>query len=136
MSKTAIKKNKRIKRITWNTLPERIKKVREKILSAGNTIGSVKFEKRTDETIRLMSYRLHVRHPLFAPTPKHTRKNKYQNIDNLQITVLDVNKYIRDDSGKIIGRGAYRTIPLENVSKISVKGIVYQVDTIKRMHLK
>jgi hypothetical protein len=76
--------------ITWNTLPERINKVRDKILSAGNTIGSVTFEKRTDETTRRMSFRLHAKHPSFAPAPSSNNttreKNREKNIKNLQLT--------------------------------------------------
>lgn len=41
---------------------------------------------------------------------------------NDQITVLDANKVVRDDQGNIIGRGAWRTIPLENVVRIKAKG--------------
>ncbi len=46
-----------------------------------------------------------------------------------QMTVFDANKVIRGDDGAILGRGAYRCIPLENVERISNKGIIY---TIKR----
>ena len=128
---------KRVRRITWNTLPERVKKVREKILNAGNTIGSVEFIKRTDDTKRLMSFRLHVVNPSFASSPVSgsKKRDKYYNIENMQLTVLDVNKNIRDASGTIIGRGAYRTIPLENVLKISVRGVVYEVDYRKRREI-
>jgi hypothetical protein len=38
---------------------------------------------------------------------------------NNQITVFDVNGTVRDNSGNIIGRGKWRTIPLESVIRIS-----------------
>jgi len=127
-----MKKKIKQRRITWNTLPERIKKVRGKIESAGNTIGAVCFEKRTDETQRCMSFRLHVKNPSFAAPPSQDLNRRDIDRENLQMTVLDVDKVIRNTKGKIIGRGAYRTIPLENVHRVSVKGVVYSVDKVKR----
>ena len=114
--------------IQCKSLPARIKKVREVILSAGNTIGSVHFVKRSDHSIRKMSYRLHVKNPTIAPKPSSERNSKGIDRDNLQMTVLDANKVVRDKDGVIIGRGAYRTIPLENVKRISVKGTIYTVE--------
>jgi hypothetical protein len=114
--------------IKCKTLPARIKKVREVILSAGNTIGSVSFVKRSDNELRKMSFRLHVSNPSVAPKPSTDKKNKWKDKDNLQLTVLDANKVIRDKEGVIIGRGAYRTIPLENVERIAVRGKVYKVE--------
>ena len=135
------KRKKKIERdITWNTLPERINKVREKILSAGNTIGAVVFEKRTDETLRRMSFRLHARKSLcHASRTKKTKKTistREKDLKNLQLTVLDVNKTIRDSEGNKIRKSLYRVIPLELVQKISVRGITYTVQSDKRRNLK
>jgi len=113
---------KKEKVIKCKTLPARIKRVREVIASAGNTMGSVHFIKRSDHKLRKMSYRLHVKNPSAAPTPSGRKKNRNTDRDNLQMTVLDSNKVIRDTKGVITGRGAYRTIPLENVNRISVRG--------------
>lgn len=44
---------------------------------------------------------------------------------NDQMTVLDANKVVKDSGGNIIGRGAWRTIPLESVTQITVKGVKY-----------
>jgi len=44
------------------------------------------------------------------------------------MTVFDVNKVVRDDSGTIIGRGAWRTIPLERVERICNKGVLYIIN--------
>jgi hypothetical protein len=113
------------------SLPSRIKKVKEIILSAGNTIGAVTFKKRTNGAMRKMSYRLHVRKPTHAPMPKGDNYQKRREIDrdNLQLTVFDVNKVKRDKGGSIIGRGAYVTIPLENVERICARGVEYIINT-------
>lgn len=44
---------------------------------------------------------------------------------NEQMTVLDANKVVRDDKGEVVGRGAWRTIPLESVVQITAKGTKY-----------
>ena len=129
--------------------------VKSQILNAGTTIGSVHFYKRTDNSLRKMCYRLHVTSPSVASRPKFAkldtktnlpvstvstdaagktivqfnRKTDRREIDkaNNQITVLDANKVVRDESGKVIGRGAWRMIPLEKVVRISNKGTVYTI---------
>ena len=79
-----------------------------------------------------MSYRLHVKNPSTAKAPKSQKEKNCKNnlrkdIDNAnsQMTVLDANKVVKDIDGKIIGRGAYRCIPLENVVRISNNGCLY-----------
>jgi len=109
--------------------------IKSKIEQAGNLIGSVHFHKREDNSLRKMSYRLHVRKPSTAKAPKVKDNTTVsiamsrKNIDkkNNQMTVLDANKVVRDSEGKIIGRGAYRTIPLDNVVRICNNGIVYNI---------
>lgn len=46
-------------------------------------------------------------------------------IANDQMTVLDVNKVVKSADGEVIGRGAWRTIPLESVVQITTKGTRY-----------
>jgi hypothetical protein len=46
---------------------------------------------------------------------------------NDQMTVLDANKVVKDKSGVAIGRGAWRTIPLETVLQVTVKGVKYVI---------
>jgi len=104
--------------------------VKERIEEAGNQMGSVHFIKRTNGELRKMSYRLHVKNPSFANKPKG-KKRKYRkevNKRNRQITVFDNNKVIRDQEGKIVGRGAWRTVPLENVVRIKNKGVEYKIE--------
>lgn len=118
--------------------------VKQQIMKAGTTIGSVQFLKRTDNSLRKMCYRLHVHKPSIAKTPKGIIKDipaiiskdsdgntllRFNRVNrrlvdkaNDQMTVLDANKVIRDESGKIVGRGAWRTIPLDRVVRIVNKG--------------
>jgi hypothetical protein len=119
--------------VQTKTLPARIKKVRKLIESAGHTIGSVHFRKRSDGSKRKMCYRLHAQSPTYAASPqgKSVKSRKSHDADNLQMTVLDVNKVLRARSGRrkgqIAGRGAWRTIPLETVERIKVKGTIYKI---------
>ena len=45
---------------------------------------------------------------------------------NNQMTVFDVNKVVYED-GVSIGRGAWRTVPLEKVERICSQGTVYEI---------
>lgn len=123
--------------------------VQQTIENAGTTIGSVHFTKRTNGEYRKMSYRLHVTKPSSASIPKGlaNRVKDYSNpstsvkdgittlkwskkdIDkaHTQLTVLDANKVVKDEQGNIVGRGAWRTIPLENVVRIVNKGTEYVI---------
>jgi len=118
--------------IEFENSPERIKQL---ILSAGSQIGSVHFIKRSTGELRKMAYRLHVTKPSFAAKPSGkgdnasigTSARKDRDKDKDQITVLDVNKTIKDKEGKVVGRGAWRMIPLENVVQVTVKGTRYVI---------
>lgn len=108
------------------------------LLEAGNNIGSVHFIKRSDGKLRKMTYRLHCVHPSVASIPgsgknkdkkgKKILDRKVVNLKNDQLTVLDTNKVVRNSSGEIIGRGSWRTIPLEGVVRVAHKGIIYLID--------
>jgi len=143
---------KKIKEVVaWNPPVEW---VREVIQDAGTTIGSVHFNKRSDGELRKMCYRLHVKRPSVAIAPKgltqicsccgkaagkcsigpytyevkkSKRSKRKVDLANDQITVLDANKVVRDKEGKVIGRGAWRTVPLEKVVRISNKGTTYTI---------
>ena len=124
--------------VEFNKTPDRI---RQLIESAGTTIGSVHFIKRSDSSLRKMCYRLHVTKPSVAAVPKGLADNadpsiasvqalqdrKVQDMANNQITVLDANKVVRDETGKKIGRGAWRTIPLDSVVQVTAKGTTYVI---------
>ena len=103
--------------------PENLRKVIE---SAGNQIGSVHFIKRSTGELRKMSYRLHVTNPRYAKKPMG--KKVIDDVANTQMTVFDTNKVIKDkETGEVIGRGAWRTIPLENVVRITAGGKTYLI---------
>ena len=76
-----------------------------------------------------MCYRLHASKPTYAtkPSGKRFRARKERDEGNLMMTVLDVNKVRRDKKGKIAGRGDWRTIPMENVERVCVKGEIYKI---------
>ena len=114
--------------IVTRTLPQRLKKVRTLIESAGNTIASVHFRKRENGELRKMAFRRHVKKPTIARTPSTntTSKTKDFDRDNLQMRVLDVNKVVKHRDGTV-GRGAWRMIPLEGVERVCVKGETYLI---------
>ena len=63
-----------------------------------------------------------------VPVKKMPKDRKVIDEDNNQMTVLDANKVVRDSEGKVLGRGAWRTIPLENVVRIKNKGTTYIIN--------
>jgi len=104
----------------------KVSKAKKILLSAGNTMGSVHFRKRSDNTLRKMCYRLHVRKPSYAPKPsKNSKKYKKDREHNL-ITVFDANKVRYNNKGNMCGRGEYRSIPLDTITRICVKGTIYR----------
>lgn len=112
------------------------KELKSIIHSVGNRIGSVHFIKRSDGTLRKMCFRIGVRTPTYATAPtklnKEDRERRKQ-IDNAndQITVFDVNKNngVVCENGKVVHkRGAWRTIPLNNIKRVKVNGIIYEVE--------
>ena len=103
------------------------KAIRDILESVGSRIGSVHFRKRSNGELRKMCFRLHVVSPSVASVPRAQMINKRQrDLENGQMTVFDVNKVVRRD-GEVIGRGAWRTIPLENVERICVNKKVYSI---------
>lgn len=118
-----------MKVITLKTEKARVRKVRELIMSAGHTIGSAHFTKRSDGSKRRMCFRLHAAKPTYAtkPSGKRFQSRKARDSDNQMITVLDVNKVRRDKNGKICGRGDWRTIPLETVTRTCIKGEICKI---------
>ena len=119
--------------IDIKSIPSRVKKVRKLLMSAGHQIGAVTFRKRTTGEKRKMAYRLHVSKPTYVKAPKGNKSQeiKARNEDKFQMIVFDVNKVLRNRLGRISGRGAYRTIPLENVERIRVNGVKYKIKVRK-----
>jgi len=100
--------------------------IRDLMRKAGTKIASVHFIKRSDNKLRKMCYRLGVTNPKHSTSPKGKSKRKEINLKNKQMTVYDVNKVIRNKDGETT-RGAYRTVPLENVKRVCVDGVTYQI---------
>ncbi|MDD5015784.1 MAG: hypothetical protein PHW73_11945 [Atribacterota bacterium] len=117
-----------MKEIVVKNESEKVKTVKKIILSAGNYLASVHFKKRSDGAKRRMSFRLHVRKPTYARAPgnKDQKRSKI-NRDNKQLTVFDVNKVRYNRRGLMCGRGDFRTIPLETVTRICVNGEIYKI---------
>jgi hypothetical protein len=114
--------------IKERTLPARLKKVRAAMESAGTRIGSVHFRKRSGGELRKMAYRLHVQNPSVANKPKgNSQSKRVTDAMNVQMTVFDVNKVVRNKDNEIVGRGAWRTVPLENVERVVANGVEYLV---------
>ncbi len=110
--------------------------IRELMQQAGNKIASVHFIRRSNNELRKMCYRLHVSQPTFANAPKGKKTANRKAIDNNnnQITVFDVNKVLRSNTGEILKdengkqkRGDWRTVPLENVTRVKIDGIAYTI---------
>jgi hypothetical protein len=97
--------------------------IRNWLLDAGNKIGSVWFFKKSTGELRKMSYRLHTRKPSVAKTPSNKSGNR-RAIDNKynNMTVLDCNSVVRDEKGNKIGRGSWKSIPLDNITRIKSNG--------------
>ena len=130
--------------------PEDVRNIME---FAGNQIGSVHFVKRSTGELRKMAYRLHVQAPTYAKAPKGSTvkfdgkfhrapdgkfasspekriaERKHVDSKNNQMTVFDVNKVTKSEESQT--RGAWRTVPLDSVSRIVVNGITYEIMSYK-----
>lgn len=115
--------------IKVSSVKARVKKVRSLVESAGNKLFAVTFMKRTDGAKRKMVCRRHVKRPVYAMSPngKQFKKNQAKDSDNWQVTVLDMNKVRYNSKGKMNGRGDWRTIPLEAVTRVKVNGEIYRI---------
>jgi hypothetical protein len=123
------KRSNKMQVVKCRNMKARLSKVKELILSTGNQIGNVHFVKRSDGKKRRMSYRVHVRKPSYAaePTGKKFKKTVDRDSDNFQVTVFDTNKVLYNKKGIMCGRGAWRAIPLETVTRVSVGGEIYRI---------
>ena len=135
-----------------NVTPEDVKGLIE---FAGHQIASVHFVKRSTGELRKMSYRLHVTNPTHAKSPKSVATKfdgkfhrapdgkftvapqkrisarKQVESQNAQMTVFDVNKVVEQDGQKV--RGAWRTVPLDQVVRIVAAGITYEIMSYKKV---
>jgi len=107
------------------SVKSRVRKVRSLIESAGNHIGVVHFRKRSDNTKRRISYRLHVAHPQYVKAP--TGKSIINPKDYDLITVFDTNTMRYNNKGRVCGRGGWKSIPLDKVIRVAVNGEIYKI---------
>jgi len=122
--------------VEYDPDPERIRQLMRK---AGSKFGVVHFIKKGNGELRKMSYRLGVRKPKHCTAPgdgskKASISRRDQDSTNKTMTVYDVNQVHRDKSGQVKVdengrklRGAYRTVPLENVIMVVVQGTRYKI---------
>jgi len=110
--------------IEFESSPERVRQIMN---SVGSRIGNVHFIKRSNGELRKMSYRLHVKNPKVGNAPKGKRDTRATNLSNNQMTVYSTNDVVKDKAGNVIGRGAYRTVPLEGVVRVVAGGRVYEI---------
>lgn len=116
-----------MKELVISNIKERVSKVRGLIKSAGHLFCSVHFRKREDGKRRKMCCRLHTLNPTYSKKPSSKVNRRQQDLDNNQMTVFDTNKVLYNKKGLMSGRGAFRTIPLENVERVKVGGEIYRI---------
>lgn len=115
-----------MKELAIQNTGKRVKKVRELIESAGNLFCSVHFRKREDGKMRRMCCRLHTMSPTYSKKPGGNTNRRKQDKKNDIMTVFDTNKVLYNRKGNMNGRGAFRSIPLENVERVKVGGEIYR----------
>lgn len=108
----------------FESSPDRIRQIME---SVGSKIGNVHFIKKSNGKLRKMSFRLHVRNPKHIASPSGNGNRRQQDVANNTMTVYSTNDVVKDSEGNIIGRGAYKRIPLDRVVRIVAGGKVYEI---------
>lgn len=118
-----------MKIVKVRSVRERVKIAKRLILSPGNRIGVVHFRKRSDGSKRKMSYRIHVFKPQYAKTPtgKGSKKQKKINQEKDLVTVFDTNCINYNRKGMMNGRGGFRSVPLDSITRIAVGGEIYKI---------
>jgi len=108
----------------FETSPAHIRQILE---SVGSKIGNVHFIKRSNGALRKMSYRLHVRNPKHGKAPSGNGNRRSDDIAKDTMTVYSTNDVVKDRDGNVTGRGAYKRIPLDGVTRIVACGKVYEI---------
>jgi hypothetical protein len=104
---------------------EKVRKVKGLIKSAGNQLFAVSFVKRSDGTKRNMVCRSHVRKTQYAGIPSGKRTYDPQKHDLAILFDMNTLKYSRKD--KLNGRGGWKSIPLDSITRIKVGGEIYKI---------
>lgn len=105
----------------------RVSKVRKLIDAAGNQLVAASFITRGDGTKRKMVFRRRVEKPTYAGIPRGKRPYNPKNYDLLN--VFDVNCLRYNRLGKLNGRGGWKSIPLDAITRIKTAGVVYRIIT-------
>ena len=114
-----------MEKVRISTVGRRVATVKKLMETAGTRIGAVSFIKRENGRLRRIAYRLHCV-PNYAPVPKGSKARKAQDRKNKLITVLDMNQPLYNRKGHIIGRGAWKSIPLDTVVRVKAGGTIYK----------
>ena len=115
-----------MEKVRVSTVRRKVATVRKLMNTAGTCIGSVSFIKRENGKLRRIAYRLHCVHPNYAPVPKGKGKRRAINKQHNLMTVLDMNQPLYNRKGHIIGRGAWKSIPLDAVIRVKAAGTIYR----------
>jgi hypothetical protein len=113
-----------MKTIVTRSTKQRVRVAKKLIESAGNQIFSVHFITRGDGAMRKMSCRNHVMKPQYAGVPSGKRQydpKKY----NLAV-VFDVNSLRYNRRDKLCGRGSWKSIPMDSITRIKTGGEIYR----------
>ena len=108
---------------------EKVRRVKKLMESVGENFGSVWFLRRKDGTLRKMAYKLHVTNPSWAPKPtgENFLYKKTQDAEKNLITVFDTNFVRKNNTGRMCGRGGYKSLGLDSVVRLKVGGVIYKI---------
>ena len=107
---------------------EKVRKVSALMNSIGNQIGSVWFHKRSNGELRKIAFRNHVTKPQYEkePTGEKFLYKKAKDAEKDLRTIFDCNVLRYNNKGKLCGRGAYKSLPLDGVVRLKVGGVIYR----------
>jgi hypothetical protein len=112
--------------VNVNSVEEKVEKAKNLIMSSGNKLFSVWFVKRSTGKNRRMVCRRRVMSPSYAKTPKGKNNNKEINEKHSLITLFDCNSLRYNKKGKLNGRGNWKSVPLDSITRIKVNGKIYK----------
>lgn len=110
----------------------KVRVVKKLIQSAGNKIFGIWFTKKSSGKVRKMSCRARVFKPTYekAPKGKDVLERKSRDAENNLVTLFDVNCIRRDSNNLINGRGSFKSIPMSNVKRIKVGGVIHYIKVV------
>jgi len=114
-----------MKELVLKSKRARVSKVRKLIEAAGNQLVAVSFITRGDGTKRKMVFRRRVEKPTYASIPHGHRPYNPKNYDLLTVFDTNVLKYNRQH--RLNGRGGWKSIPLDGITRIKTGGMVYRI---------